>query len=159
MSEHRAEISWRRQPQESFVDSRYSRAHCWSFDGGVTVPASSAVSSVPLPYSKPDSVDPEEALVAAISSCHMLTFLYLAAKTGFVVDSYKDSAVGTMAADSQGRKSVVTTALAPTIEFSGAKRPTDEIVQRLHHQAHEECYIANSVRTQISVAGSWLFRG
>ena len=159
MSEYRAQISWRRQPEEPFVDSRYSRAHCWSFDGGVTVPASSAVSSVPLPYSKPDHVDPEEALVAAISSCHMLTFLHFAAGAGLVVDSYNDSAVGTMATDSRGRKSVVTTVLAPMIEFSGAKRPTDDVVQRLHHQAHEECYIANSVRTQISVAGNWSFRG
>jgi organic hydroperoxide reductase OsmC/OhrA len=159
VSQYSAQIDWHRQPQEAFVDSRYSRAHRWSFDGGVTVPASSAVSSVPLPYSKPENVDPEEALVAAISSCHMLMFLYLAAKAGFVVDSYEDLAVGTMGENSRGRKSIVTTVLAPKIEFSGARKPTDEIVQRLHHEAHEECYIANSVRTEISVAGSWSFRG
>jgi organic hydroperoxide reductase OsmC/OhrA len=87
----------------SFLDSQYSRAHQWTFDGGVTVPASNAVASVPLPYSKAENVDPEEAFVAAISSCHMLTFLYLAAKSGFVVDSYDDLAVGTMGADSRGR--------------------------------------------------------
>jgi organic hydroperoxide reductase OsmC/OhrA len=158
MSGYQAEISWKRKPEEPFVDSRYSRAHVWNFDGGVTVPASSAVSSVPLPYSKPENVDPEEALVAAISSCHMLTFLYRAAKAGVVVDSYYDLAIGTMATDARGRKSVVTTVLAPKIEFSGPNKPTDEIVERLHREAHEECYIANSVRTEISVAGTWSFR-
>src|SRR5580693_791337 len=106
MSEYQARIRWNRQPNERFVDSRYSRAHSWEFDGGLTVPASSAVSSVPLPYSKAENVDPEEALVAAISSCHMLTFLYRAAKSGFVVDSYDDLAVGTMKADSRGRQSI-----------------------------------------------------
>ncbi|HMK87360.1 MAG TPA: hypothetical protein VK437_15465, partial [Steroidobacteraceae bacterium] len=94
MADYEAQIIWRRREGEAFLDSRYSRAHEWRFDGGVVVPASSAVHSVPLPYSKPENVDPEEALVAAISSCHMLTFLYLAAKSHFVVDSYEDRAVG-----------------------------------------------------------------
>jgi organic hydroperoxide reductase OsmC/OhrA len=158
MSSHQAEISWRRQSDERFVDSKYSRAHVWKFDGGVSIPASSAVSSVPLPYSKPENVDPEEALVAAISSCHMLTFLYRAAKSGFVVDSYEDSAVGVMETDSRGRKSVTSVKLAPSITFSGPNRPSDPIVERLHHEAHDECYIANSVRSDITVEGTWQYQ-
>ena len=158
MSKYQANISWKRQSDERFLDSRYSRAHQWKFDGGVIVPASSALSSVPLPYSKAENVDPEEALVAAISSCHMLTFLYRAAKSGFVVDSYDDLAVGTMGADSRGRLSITTVTLAPTILFSGVNQPTNEVVERLHHEAHDECYIANSVRSEITVAGSWQYK-
>lgn len=155
MSEHQARIHWSRGPDETFIDSRYSRAHVWEFDGGVSVPASSAVSAVPLPYSKAENVDPEEAFVAAISSCHMLTFLYLAAKAGLVVDSYADRAVGTMGRNAKGRTAVVSTRLSPEIVFSGARAPTDADVQRLHHAAHEECFIANSVTTEIAVAGTW----
>ena len=157
-SKYQAEITWQRQQQELFVDSKYSRAHQWKFDGGVSVPASSAVSSVPLPFSKPENVDPEEALVAAISSCHMLTFLYLAAKSRFVVESYADLAVGTMETDSRGRLSITAVTLAPAILFSGVNAPTEEAIHRLHEEAHEECYIANSVRAEITVAGTWRFQ-
>lgn len=159
MSQHQARIRWAREAREKFVDSRYSRAHRWEFDGGVTVPASSAVSSVPLPYSKPENVDPEEALVAAISSCHMLSFLYLVAKEGFVVDTYDDAAIGTLARNEQGRLAVTTVRLAPRVEFSGNRPPTQADVDRLHHRAHEECYIANSVRTAISVECEWKYSG
>ena len=155
MSEYQARIRWQRQPGERFVDSRYSRAHSWEFDGGVTVPASSAVSSVPLPYSKAENVDPEEAFVAALSSCHMLTFLYLAAKEKFIVDSYDDLALGTMTRNEKGRLAVTSVRLAPKIAFSGPSAPTEEDVRRLHHAAHEECFIANSVLTAISVEGTW----
>jgi organic hydroperoxide reductase OsmC/OhrA len=155
MSAHQARVRWNRQPTERFVDSRYSRAHTWEFDGGVTVPASSAVSAVPLPYSKAENVDPEEAFVAAISSCHMLTFLYLAAKEKLVVDSYDDLALGTMARNSQGRMAVTAVQLSPKIQLSGPRSPTQADIDRLHHAAHEECFIANSVLTAISVAGSW----
>ena len=158
MSTYQANISWKRERNQRFLDSKYSRAHEWKFDGGAIVPASSAVSSVPLPYSKAENVDPEEALVAAISSCHMLTFLYRAAKSGFVVDSYDDLAVGTMQADSRGRQSITAVTLAPTILFSGGNQPSDEVVERLHHEAHDECYIANSVRSEITVAGSWHYK-
>jgi organic hydroperoxide reductase OsmC/OhrA len=158
MSEHQAHIRWNRQPGERFVDSRYSRAHSWEFDGGVTVPASSAVSSVPLPYSKAENVDPEEALVAAISSCHMLTFLYLAAKEQLLVDSYDDQARGSMTRNAKGRLAVTSVRLDPKIVFSGAKVPNGADVERLHHAAHEECFIANSVLTDISVAGDWTHR-
>src|SRR5277367_5676097 len=119
MSTYQANVSWKRESNQRFLDSKYSRAHEWKFDGGVIVPASSAVSSVPLPHSKPENVDPEEAFVAAVSSCHMLTFLYRAAKSGFIVDSYYDCAIGTMTADSRGRKSITAIKLSPNIYFSG----------------------------------------
>ena len=157
MSEHQARIRWARGADEKFVDSRYSRAHQWEFDGGVSVPASSAVSSVRVPYSKPENVDPEEALVAAISSCHMLSFLYVAAKDGFVVDRYDDLAIGKMARNEQGRLAVTTARLAPRIDFSGTRSPSQADVDRLHHAAHEECFIANSVRTVITVEGEWKY--
>jgi organic hydroperoxide reductase OsmC/OhrA len=157
VSDHRAQITWRRGPEEKFVDSRYSRAHQWAFDAGVVVPASSAVSSVPLPYSKAENVDPEEALVAAISSCHMLTFLYLAAKSRFVVDSYEDRAVGSLTKDARGRQWVSRVVLSPRIEFSGTVVPDQPVVAELHHRAHEECFIANSVRSEISIAGEWSY--
>jgi organic hydroperoxide reductase OsmC/OhrA len=159
MSEHKAKIHWARHPDERFVDSRYSRAHVWEFDGGVFVPASSAVSSVRLPYSKAENVDPEEALVAAISSCHMLSFLYVAAKAGLVVDSYDDLAVGTMGRNGKGRMAVIAARLSPEVVFSGVRSLTDEDVQRLHHAAHEECFIANSVSTEISIACKWKLAG
>jgi organic hydroperoxide reductase OsmC/OhrA len=155
MSQHQAHIQWSRQPDERFVDLRFSRAHTWQFDGGVTVPASSAPTAVPIPYSKPENVDPEEAFVAALSSCHMLTFIWLAGKDQFVVDSYDDLAIGHMSRNDQGRMAVTTARLEPKIVFSGEKSPTDEDVARLHHAAHEQCFIANSVLTQISVGGSW----
>ena len=151
MSEHQARIRWARRPGETFIDSRYSRAHTWQFDGGATVQASSAPTSVPLPFSKPDNVDPEEAFVAALSSCHMLTFIWLAAKEKLVVDSYDDAAVGHMGRNAQGRTAVTSAHLQPKIVFSGEKTPTDEDIERLHHSAHEQCFIANSVTTSVAV--------
>jgi organic hydroperoxide reductase OsmC/OhrA len=113
------------------------------------------VSSVPLPYSHAENVDPEEAFVAAISSCHMLTFLYLAAKDRYVVDAYDDLAVGSMTKNLKGRLAVTAVELRPNITFSGSTTPTDADVARLHRAAHEECYIANSVLTEIAIAGRW----
>ncbi|HUN25152.1 MAG TPA: OsmC family protein [Steroidobacteraceae bacterium] len=159
MSEHQARIRWTRQSAEKFTDGRYSRAHLWEFDGGVAVPASSAVSSVPLPWSKAENVDPEEAFVAALSSCHMLTLLYLAAKERFVVDSYEDLARGTLSRNEQGRMAITAVELAPRIVFSGSKSPTAADIERLHHAAHEQCFIASSVLTTISIAGEWTYTG
>jgi organic hydroperoxide reductase OsmC/OhrA len=157
MSEYSADISWHRGAGEVFIDSRYSRAHEWRFDGGVVVPASSAVASVPLPYSKSENVDPEEALVAAASSCHMLSFLYVAARARFVVDAYEDHALGTMSADERGRKSITHIALRPKVRFSGPRAPDAAAVEHMHHEAHEQCYIANSLRSEITVAGEWSY--
>ena len=115
------------------------------------MPASSSPHSVRLPFSRADAVDPEEALVAALSSCHMLTFLYLAQKQSFVVDSYDDDAVGVMTKNERGKLFVSQVTLRPRIVFSGAKRPSDAELVELHHHAHEECYIANSVLTEVVV--------
>jgi organic hydroperoxide reductase OsmC/OhrA len=148
--EYRASIAWARGDAK-FTDNRYSRGHTWRFDGGIEVPASSAPSSVRLPFSVAEAVDLEEALVASASSCHMLTFLYLAAKAGFVVDAYEDDAVGTMAKNERGKLFVSRITLRPAIAFGGDKRPTAEELDALHHQAHEECYIANSILSEIAV--------
>ena len=150
--EHTATVSWTRGGSEPFTDNRYSRAHQWSFDGGITVLASSSPLAVRLPLSRAEAVDPEEALVAALSSCHMLTFLHLAARRGFVVDSYDDEAVGVMDKNAHGRLYLARVTLRPRIVFSGSRRPTDADLDELHHHAHEECYIANSVLTEVTVA-------
>ena len=149
--EYFATVSWKRGSDERFSDNKYSRGHTWAFDGGVTVPASSSPLSVRLPHSKADAVDPEEALVASLSSCHMLTFLYLAQKGGYVVDSYEDKAVGVMTKNERGKLFVSRVALRPRIVFSGAKQPSAAQLDELHHHAHEECYIANSVLTEVVV--------
>ena len=152
MSEHKATISWKRTSPD-FLKGRYSREHTWTFDGGATVPASPSPSVVPAPYSNPAHVDPEEAFVASISSCHMLTFLYVAQRQGFQVDSYEDEAVGVVTKDERGVPWVSAVTLHPKIAYSGDKLPTPSDVQQLHHKAHEQCFIANSVKTQVTVAG------
>jgi organic hydroperoxide reductase OsmC/OhrA len=148
--EYRAEIVWTRDGAV-FTDNRYSRGHVWRFDG-VEVPASSSPLSVRLPLSRADAVDPEEACVAALSSCHMLFFLSFAAKAGFVVDKYEDAAVGVMSKNEQGKLFVSKVTLNPAVAFSGPKRPSPEELDALHDHAHEECYIANSMRSEIVVA-------
>ena len=150
MSEYRATIEWEHDG-EDFLKGRYSRAHRWSFDGGITLPASAAPSSVPAPWSVPEAVDPEEAYVASISSCHMLTFLFLAYCHGFQVDRYRDEAVGVMTPNERGQLWVSEVALHPRIVYGGEKRPSAEEEANLHHLAHEECYIANSIRTRVEV--------
>jgi organic hydroperoxide reductase OsmC/OhrA len=149
--EYKATVAWSRRGGEPFTDNRYSRGHTWTFDGGITVPASSAPSSVRLPYSVAEAVDPEEALVAAASSCHMLTFLFLAAKDGFVVENYRDEATGVMTKNERGKLFISTITLRPAIAFGGDKRPSAAELEALHHHAHEECYIANSVRAEVVV--------
>jgi organic hydroperoxide reductase OsmC/OhrA len=150
MGEHGSTVTWERRGAV-FSDNRYSRAHQWRFDGGAVVPASASPHVVPEPLSDPAGVDPEEALVAALSSCHMLTFLWLAAKRGFVVDSYADDAVGRMGVNAAGRESVAHVALRPRVRFCGERAPTDEEMLELHHAAHEQCFIANSVTTEVVV--------
>jgi len=150
MASHFATIEWSRNGA-SFTDNKYSRGHTWSFDGGARVPASSSPHVVPAPYSVAAAVDPEEALVASLSSCHMLTFLYLAQKRGFVVDSYRDEALGTMGKNAAGKAWVATVTLHPDIAFGGERRPTAAELDALHHAAHEECFIANSVKTDVRV--------
>ncbi|WGS62931.1 OsmC family protein [Vibrio lentus] len=151
MSEYSALIRWTRGDDEAFSDNQYSRGHMWEFDGGVTVPASSSPHVVPLPFSVEANVDPEEAFIAALSSCHMLTFLGIAAKQKYVIDSYVDDAVGVLEEDESGRSSVTKVTLRPDIVFSGSKIPTAKQLDKLHHLAHKNCFIANSVKTEIVV--------
>ena len=149
MSIHRATINWKCSSAK-FVDGRYSREHTWSFDGGVVVPASPSPSVVPAPWSNPANVDPEEAYVAAVSSCHMLSFLYLAAKEGFQVDSYEDEAIGAMTKNERGTPWVSSVTLQPKIRYSGSKQPDPAEEARLHHEAHEQCFIAQSIKTEVT---------
>lgn len=149
MSEYRAKIIWKRNPDAAFSDNKYSRGHRWEFDGGAVVPASSSPHIVPTPFSVEANVDPEEALIASLSSCHMLFFLSIAAKRGFVVDSYVDNPVGVMEKGADGKVWVTRVTLRRQITFSGELRPTADQLEKLHHQSHEQCFIANSVRAEV----------
>ncbi|MBI2517200.1 MAG: OsmC family protein [Opitutae bacterium] len=150
MSTYTAEIHWHRGDQK-FTDNRYSRAHSWKFDGGIKVPASSSPHVVPLPMSVAAAVDPEEAFVASLSSCHLLRFLSLTAKKGYVVDSYADDAVGVMEKNAAGRLAMTKITLRPLVAFSGEKLPDRAALDALHHSAHEECFIAASVRSEVVI--------
>ena len=149
MSEYTAIVTWKSDSPETFTKQRYTRGHEWEFDGGVTVPASSSPQVVPR-FSVEAAVDPEEALVASVSSCHMLTFLYFAAKAGYNITSYTDNAVGDMATLEDGRQWLAKITLAPHIEWIGPV-PNAERLAALHHSAHRECYIANSIKSEIVV--------
>lgn len=147
-SQHLALVTWQRGG-DAFLDRKYHRAHDWRFDGGATVRASSSPHVVPLPYSDAAAVDPEEAFVAALSSCHMLWFLDLACRDGWRVERYHDEALGTMGPDEAGRLIVAHVLLRPYTRFDPAHQPSLPQLQALHHRAHEACFIANSVRTRI----------
>ncbi len=151
MGEYKSVVVWNRNGAV-FTDNRYSRGHVWQFDGGIEVPASSSPHAVPKPLSVAEAVDPEEAFVASLSSCHMLTFLYIAAKRGFLVEKYRDEAIGVMAKNAEGRLAMTKVTFRPQIEFGGNKLPNKEDIDAMHHQAHEECFIANSVKTEVVVA-------
>ena len=150
MADHVATIEWR--SDGAFREGRYSRAHRWSFDGGAVVTGSSSPHVVPEPMSDPAGVDPEEALVASASSCHMLWFLHVARDAGLEVAAYRDEARGTMGKDERGRMALTRIALRPQIDFAG-EAPDAATLARLHHEAHEQCFIANSLRTEIVVEG------
>ena len=154
MSAYTAAIRWRRKPDERFVDGRYSRAHEWGFDGGARGPASSSPQVVRVPFSDPAGVDPEEALLASLSSCHMLFFLDFARRAGFVVESYDDEAEGVVEKRADGREWMARVTLKPRVVFGGDRRPRRAEVEGLHHQAHDACYIANSVRSEVRVEDS-----
>ena len=151
MAEHKAGLEWVLRDSDDFLKGKYSREHTWKFDGGLTVPASPAPSVVPVPWSNPANLDPEEAFVASIASCHMLTFLYLAGKAGFVIERYEDNAVGHMGKNASGKFWVRKVELHPKISYRGEKRPNHSEERELHHRAHEDCFIANSVKTEIVV--------
>jgi organic hydroperoxide reductase OsmC/OhrA len=144
MSEHHVTVSWERTT-EDFAYESYSRNHFWTFEGGVAVPASAA----PEFHGDPSRVDPEAAFVAALSSCHMLTFLAIAARKRLVVDGYRDAAVGTLETDAGGKLAITRVVLRPEVTFRDP--PPPEVVERMHHQSHEHCFIARSVKTDVRV--------
>lgn len=152
MAAYTATLTWTRGEQ-SFADGKYSRGHEIAFDGGVTMPASSSPHVVRLPLSREDAVDPEEMFVASLSSCHMLFFLDFSRRAGFVIDSYIDNAEGVLGKDDRGRMAMTQVRLNPVISWSGEKTPTDEELRELHHKAHEACFIANSFRGDVAIAG------
>jgi organic hydroperoxide reductase OsmC/OhrA len=149
MSEYSARIAWHRSSDEAFTDNRYSRRHVLRFDGGAEIPGSSSPSVVPVPMSDASAVDPEEMFVASLASCHLLWFLSLAAARGHTVQTYVDDAVGTMARNAEGQMAMTVVTLRPQVVFYGSQAPDAEQLLALHHRAHERCYIANSVKTEV----------
>lgn len=149
MHTYQAQLLWQRTEGEAFTDKRYSRRHEMRFDGGAVYAASSSPHVVPLPFSDASAIDPEEAFVASLASCHMLWFLDFAAGAGYCVDRYDDKAEGLMARNAQGRVAMTVVTLRPQVQFSGGLQPNSEQLHALHHQAHESCYIANSVKTEV----------
>jgi organic hydroperoxide reductase OsmC/OhrA len=154
MAAYSAEVIWERG-DALFTDNRYPRSHRWRFDGGLELPGSSSPHSVPVPLSDPAALDPEEAFIAALSSCHMLWFLAIAAKRKFRVDRYRDQAGGIMGKNAEGKTYVSVVTLRPEVHFSGATMPTREQIEAMHHTAHTECYIANSVTSQVHIEPVW----
>jgi organic hydroperoxide reductase OsmC/OhrA len=150
MSTHLAEVRWELSG-EDFRAGKYSREHIWKFDGGLTLPASPSPQIVREPYSSAAAVDPEEAFVAAIASCHLLTFLHLASRRGIVVTRYVDHAAGSMTKNERGVPWVSQVVLRPRIDYGDGSKPTAEVEAGLHHDAHDQCFIANSVKTAITV--------
>ncbi|WP_332685506.1 OsmC family protein [Bosea sp. (in: a-proteobacteria)] len=157
MASHGATVEWQRGDQ-NFLDRRYSRAHRWRFDGGAEVAASSSPHVVREPFSNPANVDPEEAYVAALSSCHMLWFLDIASRRGFRIDRYSDAAEGAMVKNADGKEWIARLTLRPHVVFGGERVPEEAEVAAMHHEAHENCFLANSVRTAIETKGSWTHR-
>lgn len=151
MASYTATLTWMRD-EDVFSDGKYSRAHEIAFDGGVVMPASSSPQVVRAPLSREDAVDPEEMLVAALASCHMLFFLDFARRAGFVIDAYIDKAEGVMGKDARGRTAMTQIRLKPQVIWAGDKRPAPEEVRELHHKAHEACFIANSFRGDVAIA-------
>jgi organic hydroperoxide reductase OsmC/OhrA len=148
MSSYSAVVIWERG-DAAFTDNKYSRGHRWMFDGGIVVPASSSPHVVPSPLSVDAAVDPEEAFIASLSSCHMLFFLAIAAKRGFVVDSYRDDAVGVLARNETGKLAMTEVTLRPEAVFSGEPRPDANEIDAIHQLAHDQCFIATSVKAEV----------
>ena len=151
---YKVSVIWEKKPDEVFVNKRYSRSHTWIFDGGIQVAASSSPHVVPLPMSSESAVDPEEAFIASLSSCHMLWFLSIAAEKNYIVESYEDHAEGILGKDKDGKLVMTQVTLNPRVVFNGKTTPSQEQIEELHHLAHEECYIANSVKTSITIVQS-----
>jgi organic hydroperoxide reductase OsmC/OhrA len=149
--EYSARILWQKKPEQVFTDNKYSRSHKWFFDGDIELSASSSPQVVPVPMSEEMAVDPEEALVASVSSCHMLFFLSIAASNHYIVKSYEDIAVGIVSKNKDGIMAMDLITLNPKVNFTGATIPSKEQIDALHQLAHEKCYIANSLKSEIKI--------
>ena len=150
MSKHTAIIRWKNKGPD-FLNRRYSREHTLHFDGGAVIPASPSPHIVPAPWSNATNVDPEETFVASVASCHMLWFLHVACDAGFLAESYDDEAEGMMTKNERGVLWISQITLRPRIIWGGTKQPTADEIARLHHLAHEQCFIANSIKTEVKV--------
>ena len=146
-----ARITWQKQPGEEFEQGRYSRVHHWEFDGGMKIAASSSPAIVPLPMSDESLIDPEEAFLASLSSCHMLFFLSIAAKKELIVEKYEDNVVGMMGKNEEGKIAMLRVNLNPVVIFSGTEKPSKETIRQIHELAHDSCFIASSVKTEIEI--------
>jgi organic hydroperoxide reductase OsmC/OhrA len=144
-------LLWKKSPDEKFTDGKYSRKHQWIFDGGTEVPASSSPHVVAVPFSDESAVDPEEAFIAALSSCHMLFFLSFAAKRNYIIETYEDNAEGTLSKTENGEMAMTVVNLRPKVTFAGSNMPSEEVIAELHEMSHKKCYIANSVKTEVKV--------
>jgi organic hydroperoxide reductase OsmC/OhrA len=144
-------IFWKKKSDEAFVDNKYSRAHTWTFDGGIEIDASSSPHVVPLPMSNESAVDPEEAFIASLSSCHMLWFLSLAVKEKYIIESYEDNAEGELEKNEEGKLAMTKVILKPKVKFGSGHTPSQNKLEELHNLAHEKCFIANSVKTKITI--------
>ncbi|WP_104398812.1 OsmC family protein [Vibrio penaeicida] len=151
MTIHHATIRWQKLESQTFTDSQFCRTHSWEFDGGISLQASSSPLVIPPPLSDESAVDPEEAYVATLSSCHMMAFLAIAAKRRYVVEHYEDKAFGTLSEGEDGKRWISNVSLNPIVAFSGDKIPTPEQLQKLHAMAHKNCFIANSVKSKIEI--------
>lgn len=150
MHEYQASIQWR-QTEGNFVDGKYSRKHTWIFDGNLRIPASASPQIVNEPFSDPDAIDPEEAFVASLASCHMLWFLSLAAKRNFIVINYEDTAQGLMEKNSEGNLAITKVILQPLVTFNNDDNINQQVIEKVHEQAHQQCFIANSVKSNIII--------
>ncbi len=150
MSKYTATVRWSRD-SENFTDNKYSRVHQWSFDSGQVIRASASPNVVPTPYADPSAVDPEEAFLASLSSCHMLWFLSLAAKSGFIIEAYKDEATGILAENKQGKLAITSVTLHPSVRYASETPPNKKQNDHLHREASKKCFIANSVKTDVQV--------
>ena len=150
MNTHRATIRWTHDGTD-FLKRRYSRVHSVDFGHGIEVVGSAATSVVPKPFAIDEAVDPEAMLTASLSACHMLTFLAAACKKKFMLDEYVDQAVGHMEKNADGKLAITRVELHPALKFSGDNQPTEKDVEEMHHFAHENCFIANSVKTEVTV--------
>jgi organic hydroperoxide reductase OsmC/OhrA len=149
---YEVKVSWQKQEGENFIDNKYNRTHTWSFDGGIDITASASPHIVPVPMSNENAVDPEEAFVSAVSSCHMLLFLSLAASRKLLVESYEDNAVGVLGKNGEGKTAMTRITLHPKVVFGKMENVSSEEVIQIHEEAHHRCFIANSVRTLIDIS-------